>query len=139
MADTKISALSLIDAIADADEFPIVDKSDTASAATGTTKRATGTRLKSYLGTDNFETSTQLNARDTANRARGNHTGTQLASTISDFSTAADARIAASNKVGSDPTGVSGADQITNMMSLTQAEYDAIGTPNASTLYVVTD
>jgi len=38
--------------------------------------------------------------------------------------------------VPSDPTAVTGADQITNMMSLTQAEYDAI-TPNASTFYVI--
>ena len=38
--------------------------------------------------------------------------------------------------VPSDPTGVTGADAITNIMSLTQAEYDAI-TPNASTLYVI--
>lgn len=38
----------------------------------------------------------------------------------------------------SDPTGVTGADAITNVMSMTQAEYDAI-TPNASTLYVITD
>jgi hypothetical protein len=35
----------------------------------------------------NFETTTQLNARDTANRDRVNHTGTQLANTISDFAT----------------------------------------------------
>ena len=41
--------------------------------------------------------------------------------------------------VHSDPTGVTGADAITNMMSLTQAEYDAIVTPDASTLYVITD
>ncbi|MBD2107424.1 hypothetical protein [Nodosilinea sp. FACHB-13] len=33
----------------------------------------------------NVETTTQLNARDTANRARANHTGTQSAATISDF------------------------------------------------------
>ena len=38
--------------------------------------------------------------------------------------------------VPSDPTGVTGADAITNMMSLTQAEYDAI-TLNASTFYVI--
>lgn len=38
----------------------------------------------------------------------------------------------------SDPTGVTGADAITNMMSLTQAEYDAI-TPNATTFYIITD
>jgi len=34
-----------------------------------------------------FETTTQLNSRDTANRSRANHTGTQTASTISDFDT----------------------------------------------------
>ena len=38
----------------------------------------------------------------------------------------------------SDPSGVTGADAITNMMSLTQAEYDAIGTPSASTFYAIT-
>lgn len=32
-----------------------------------------------------YETPAQLNSRDTANRSRANHTGTQLASTISDF------------------------------------------------------
>lgn len=34
-----------------------------------------------------FETTTELNARDTANRNRANHTWTQTASTISDFDT----------------------------------------------------
>jgi hypothetical protein len=38
---------------------------------------------------NNYETPTQLNARDTANRSRANHTGTQVAATISDFSSAA--------------------------------------------------
>ena len=38
----------------------------------------------------------------------------------------------------SDTTGISGADRVTNIISLTQAEYDAI-TPDASTLYVITD
>ena len=37
----------------------------------------------------------------------------------------------------SDITGVTGADQITNMISLTQAEYNAI-TPSATTFYVIT-
>jgi hypothetical protein len=40
--------------------------------------------------------------------------------------------------VKSDTTGVTGADQITNMMSLTQAEYDAIVSPDANTFYVIT-
>lgn len=40
----------------------------------------------SLLNNDSgFENASQLNARDTANRNRGNHTGTQLASTISNF------------------------------------------------------
>ncbi|MEM9050297.1 MAG: hypothetical protein AAGC92_16455 [Pseudomonadota bacterium] len=41
--------------------------------------------------------------------------------------------------VQSDPTGVTGADAVTNIISLTQAEYDAIGTPDAATLYLITD
>lgn len=40
---------------------------------------------------------------------------------------------------GSDPTGVSGADEIINNMSLTTAEYAAIGSKNAQTLYIITD
>jgi len=35
-----------------------------------------------------FETPSQLNSRDTANRVRANHTGTQLANTISDLQSA---------------------------------------------------
>lgn len=42
-------------------------------------------------------------------------------------------------KVSSDTTGVTGADQVTNMISLTQAEYDAIVTKSASTFYLITD
>lgn len=41
-----------------------------------------------------YETTTELDTRDTDNRDRANHTGTQPASTISDFATVADARIA---------------------------------------------
>jgi len=40
------------------------------------------------------------------------------------------------NYVASNITGITGADQVTNMVSLTQAEYDAI-TPNASTVYFI--
>jgi hypothetical protein len=41
--------------------------------------------------------------------------------------------------IESDPTGITGADAITNIVSLTQAEYDAIAEPDAATLYVVTE
>ena len=40
-------------------------------------------------------------------------------------------------EVKSSTTGITGADQITNMVSLTQAEYDAIGTPDTATFYVI--
>jgi hypothetical protein len=43
------------------------------------------------------------------------------------------------NVVSTNPTGVTGAGQITNIISLTQAEYDAIVAPDAATLYVITD
>ena len=41
--------------------------------------------------------------------------------------------------IKSDPTGVTGADQITNAMTLTTAEYAAIGAPDIATLYFITD
>jgi hypothetical protein len=41
-------------------------------------------------------------------------------------------------RVSSNTTGITGADQITNIVSLTQAEYNAIATKSASTLYVIT-
>lgn len=42
-------------------------------------------------------------------------------------------------KVSSNTAGITGADQITNIVSLTQAEYDAIPTKSATTFYVITD
>ena len=64
-----------------------------------------------------------------------------VSSTIDVLMQSADAATARTNlsAVGTDPTGVTGADAVTNVMSLTQAEYDAIGAPNAATLYVITD
>ena len=47
--------------------------------------------------------------------------------------------VAAAGGVLSDPTGVTGADAVTNIISLTQSEYEAIGTPNAATIYAITD
>lgn len=43
----------------------------------------------------------------------------------------------AANAVRSLVAGITGADAVTNIVSLTQAEYDAIGTPDVSTLYVI--
>ena len=47
-----------------------------------------------------YETPAQLDARDTANRDRTNHTGTQLASTISDFTEASQDAVGAAIAAG---------------------------------------
>jgi len=39
--------------------------------------------------------------------------------------------------VQSEPTGITGASAITNCVQISQANYDAIGTPDANTLYVI--
>lgn len=41
------------------------------------------------------------------------------------------------NAIPSDTTGISGASTITNIVRLSQANYDLISTPSASTLYVI--
>jgi hypothetical protein len=55
------------------------------STGTGDPEDLTAAQVRTITET---ETTTQLNTRDTNNRNRANHTGTQLASTISDFATA---------------------------------------------------
>ena len=70
--------------------------------------------------------------------------GTAAATASTDYATAAQGTLAGTavqpaaiaKMVVSDTTGITGADAITNMVSLTQAEYDAL-TPDADTLYVV--
>jgi len=69
----------------DADTVDGNHASDFATASQGT-KADTAVQPS---GIADFETTTQLNARDTANRNRANHTGTQTLSTISDSGTAA--------------------------------------------------
>ena len=44
-----------------------------------------------------------------------------------------------SQAIVSSTTGITGADAVTNIVSLTQAEYNAIGSPDAATLYLITD
>lgn len=61
---------------------------DNTSDANKPVSTATQTALNLKYDASNpnaYETPSQLNTRDTNNRARANHTGTQLSSTISDF------------------------------------------------------
>lgn len=123
-----------------------VEDGATADQTAGEIKTAYESNLDTNAFTDSEKsklagvaTGATANSTDATLLARTNHTGAQLASTISDFDAAADARIAASNKISSDVTGVTGADAITNMISLTQAEFDAIVTPSATVVYLITD
>lgn len=59
--------------------------------------------------------------------------GSAATTASTDYATPADIAL----MVESDVTGVTGADAITNVISLTQAEYDAIVTPDTATLYVI--
>jgi len=68
-----------------------------------------------------------------ASNAAGNATNKVTLQSVANLATPAGI-----GAVASDPTGITGADAISNAVSLTQAEYDAI-TPDASTLYVITE
>jgi hypothetical protein len=62
------------------------------TAGTGDPEDLTAAQVRTITST---ETTTELDTRDTNNRDRANHTGTQLTSTISDFSEAVDDRVSA--------------------------------------------
>lgn len=57
-------------------------------------------------------------------------TGDDIGTTVQAFSTGI---------ITSDITGITGATQITNIVSISQADYDTITTPDASTYYIITD
>lgn len=79
------SALALKANVADLGTAATADVDDFATAAQGA--KADSAVQPGAIAA--FETSTQLNARDTANRNRANHTGTQAASTITGLATVA--------------------------------------------------
>lgn len=71
------------------------------SPATGLTKADVGLSNVDNTSDASKPVSTAQASADTASKARGNHTGTQPTSTISDFVTATDTRIANSHISGS--------------------------------------
>lgn len=73
--------LSNVDNTADADKPISTATGNALTSLAAETQAALDLKLES-AAIDAFETATQLNARDTANRDRANHTGTQPASTI---------------------------------------------------------
>lgn len=57
---SKITALTALSALAEADALPVVDVSDTSSAVSGTTKKVTVSDLKAYMGVIDQPTRTAL-------------------------------------------------------------------------------
>ncbi len=71
------------------------------TGSTGDPEDLTAAQVRTITET---ETTTQLNTRDTNNRARANHTGTQASSTISDFDSASRAQTEAALVAGTNIT-----------------------------------
>ena len=67
----------------------------------------------------------------------------ELAFDLSGISTGTTRTLTIANRSGtnvvSDTSAGSGSDVVNNIVSLTQAEYNAIGSPDAATLYLITD
>ena len=111
------SAISITSTTGTDQEFPVLFASNSGNH----TPRVDPTKLTFNPSSDTLSvnsatiTSTKIGQWDTA-YSWGNH--------------------ASAGYVESDTTGITGADQVTNIVSLTQAEYDAI-TPNASTVYFI--
>ncbi len=97
--------------------------------------KSTGTTAGTLAAGDDSRLSNTRTPTDgsvtTAKIANANVTTEKL-----EDSAVTDAKLAAV-RVKTDTTGITGADSILNMVSLTQAEYDAIGAPVSTTLYVI--
>ena len=110
-ADVRTSVIDTIDSVIDVSLQKANNLSDLASAATARTN------LGLAIGTNVQAFSSVLQA------------------------TTASLTTALNTKLGivptSDITGITGADAITNIVSLTQAEYDAIGSKSATTFYII--
>jgi len=68
-----------------------------------------------------FETTTELNGRDTANRDRANHTGSQLAATVSDFAATVRGAVLSGISFASTTT-ITAADSILSALGRLQAQ-----------------
>lgn len=104
---------------ADTNAYTDSEKNKLAGIETAATADQTGAEIKTA-----YESQANTNAFTDAEKTK-----------LSGVATGAEV-----NTIDSDPTsdGVTGSDQVTNVVSCTQAEYDA-GTPNASTFYLITD
>jgi hypothetical protein len=110
-ADVRTSVIDTIDSVIDVSLQKANNLSDLASAATARTNLglAIGTNVQAFSSV--------------------------LQATTASFTTALNTKLGIVPT--SDITGITGADAITNIVSLTQAEYDAIGSKSATTFYII--
>ena len=108
MTDKKISQLESVEGLAGDELIPVVQGVANATA--------TPAQIKSYIG-DAVPTGAGQNDGLMTHEDKASLDGLTLA-------------------VLSDVTGITGADRVTNIVSLTQAEYDAL-IPDTATLYVI--
>jgi hypothetical protein len=85
---------------------------------------------------DNYETQEQLDIRDTANRSRSNHTGTQTASTISDISEVVLATFLAGFSIDTD-TEVVSTDSILVAIGKLQKQIKDIAAAESQTIKII--
>lgn len=113
----------------------------------------TGTAMGNGSGITNVNAATVGGNSATSLLSRSNHTGTQAISTVSGLQTALDGKASTSHshsisnvtnlqtsldqKVGNNTDSFTGTQAVTQIITLTQAQYDAIGTKSANTLYIV--
>lgn len=127
---TLINALTGKTTPVDADKIPILDSENSFNH-----NWLSFTQLKVYLATL-FATAAQGSVADSALQP-GDVDDTPVNGATTAPISSNWAYDHAALAVVSNVTGITGADQITNIVSLTQAEYDAI-TPSATTFYVIT-
>lgn len=127
---TKLTELTRnVTALAADDRLYVVDVSDTTDGAAGSSGYTTPASLATY-------------AVAAVPNATASARGTVELATVAEADTGTDTVRAVTpaglaKRVKSDPAGITGADALTNMVSLTQAEYNAIGSKSATTLYVI--
>lgn len=150
VTDSKVSATAAI-AISKLEVDPRLRSTHTGTQSADTV--VDGTVNKVYTATEKTKlagiaTGATANSTDATLLNRTNHTGTQLASTISDFSTAADARITAQKGVASgiaslDSSGLVPSSQIpgTQAPVVERANYATMVSTSGdpSTIYITVD
>jgi len=147
--EAKVSANTDVVANTAKNSYPSADATKLSGIEAGAEVNDTAAEIKTkYESNANTNAFTDAEKSKLANQS-GTNTGDQdlsgLQATLvsgTNIKTINNSSILGSGNIGvvqSNTSGVSGADAITNLMSLTQAEYNAIGTPNLSTFYVITD